>query len=529
MAQTNDFILNVWREACRHIAITEFAGVLGEMVAPRLPLARLAIRRVDAELAHLATLAEYPAAHGPDHHGGQDRWESVELRRLLRWGRGGALKAREAGAKATDAASAAIPAAMTGEALVGPLVGENDVFGVVVFEASAGQRFTAAHQRLVQSLLEPLAVALGNDHRLRELNALREAAESDNRSLLTRLGREDLSESIIGASEGLRAVMQRVELVARSDVPVLLLGETGSGKEVVARAIHNRSSVCKGPFIRVNCGALPPELIDSELFGHEKGSFTGAAGARRGWFERADRGTLFLDEIGELPPAAQVRLLRVLQEGEFDRVGGEEPVKVEVRIVAATHRDLAAMVQSSTFREDLWYRLAVFPIVLPPLRERAQDIPALAEHFAVRAAKRFGLKPQTPTAADLELLTSYSWPGNVRELISVIDRAAILGDGEHLAVASALGGGARPAERARDAGATSSQAARVLAAEIMPLDEAMKQHITAALTAADGRVEGPHGAAGLLRINPHTLRARMRKLKIDWAGIRAAARRIDGE
>ena len=189
--------------------------------------------------------------------------------------------------------------------------------------------------------------------------------------------------------------------MAQSDVPVLILGETGTGKEVVSRAIHTRSPRAAAPFIRVNCGAIPPELIDSQLFGHEKGSFTGAADTRKGWFERADGGTLFLDEIGELPLPAQVRLLRVLQDGFIERVGGQQPIRVDVRIVAATHRDLAAMVKSGTFREDLWYRINVFPILLPRLRERVEDIPALARHFAQRAANRFGLRYVEPTPADL--------------------------------------------------------------------------------------------------------------------------------
>ena len=181
--------------------------------------------------------------------------------------------------------------------------------------------------------------------------------------------------------------MEQVQLVAPSDTPVLILGETGSGKEVVARAIHSRSRRASGPFLRINCGAISPDLVDSELFGHERGSFTGAVAERKGWFERADCGTLFLDECGELPLPAQVRLLRVLQDGTFQRVGGERPLHVDVRVIAATHRDLPAMVASGQFREDLWYRIAVFPVRLPPLRERLADIPALATHFALRAAE----------------------------------------------------------------------------------------------------------------------------------------------
>src|SRR5262249_4259329 len=303
------------------------------------------------------------------------------------------------------------------------------------------------------------------------------------------------------------------------DVPVLLLGETGSGKEVIARAIHSRSPRAAGPFMRVNCGAIPPDLIDSELFGHEKGSFTGAIGTRRGWFERADEGTLFLDEIGELPLAAQVRLLRVLQEGVFERVGGERGLTVDVRIVAATQQDLTTMVQHGSFREDLWYRIAVFPIVLPPLREHPQDIAALAEHFARRAAVRFGLTLQLPSPQDIALLTGYAWPGNVRELIAVIDRAAILGAGKYLEVAKALG--VMPSRRT-----TPQLTDRVAIAPasghttLMPLDAGLHHHIEAALAETYGRIEGPYGAARLLGINPHTLRGKMRKLYIDWRKFR---------
>ena len=251
--------------------------------------------------------------------------------------------------------------------------------------------------------------------------------------------RPGLDAAIVGAEEGLREVMAAVRQVARADVPVLILGETGSGKEVVARALHAQSQRANGPILRVNCGAIPPELIDSELFGHERGSFTGAFGTRKGWFERADGGTLFLDEIGELPLAAQVRLLRVLQDGSFQRVGGERGLSVDVRLVAATNRDLRQAVREGAFREDLWFRIAVFPIPLPPLRERLRDIPALAAHFSLRAAERLGLPPRMPDAADLALLAAYAWPGNIREFASVIERAAILGDGRRLEIARALG------------------------------------------------------------------------------------------
>jgi transcriptional regulator with GAF, ATPase, and Fis domain len=328
--------------------------------------------------------------------------------------------------------------------------------------------------------------------------------------------RQAPDERLIGGDTGLAAVMARAHVVSRSSAPVLIFGETGTGKEIIARAIHEDSAFRSGPFRRVNCGAIAPELIDSELFGHEQGAFTGAAARRRGWFEQANGGTLFLDEVGELALPAQVRLLRVVQDGEVVRVGGERPVRVNVRIVAATHRDLPAMVEAQTFREDLYYRLAVFPIVIPPLRDRPSDIRAFAEYFAERAANRFGLRPIPVSDDDIRVLTEYRWPGNVREIAAVMDRAVLIGQGRALSVTAALGLSTRPANaQVQVPGAVSSGV-------IEPLDIVIRRHIEAALGETHGRVEGPYGAARLLRINPHTLRARMRKLKIDWRGFRMA-------
>src|SRR6185437_2831703 len=283
------------------------------------------------------------------------------------------------------------------EVLAAPLHSDGAATGAALFVAAPKKHFSQADHKLVATLLDAFGAALDNHIRLKEMARLKDAAEADRQSLLARLGRDALEDQIIGSSRGLKPVLQRVDMVASSDASVLILGETGAGKEVVARAIHTRSGRAAGPFIRVNCGAISPELIDSELFGHEKVSFTGAVGQRRGWFERADGGTLFLDEVAELPASAQVRLLRVLQDGRFHRVGGEKEIEVDVRIVAATHRDMAAMVQHRQFREDLWYRIAVFPIILPALRERQDDIPELALHFARRASRRLGLPPCEPT------------------------------------------------------------------------------------------------------------------------------------
>jgi len=380
--------------------------------------------------------------------------------------------------------------------------------GVVVWRLRNTTTLDETTARVLTAALEPLAVALDTSHRFHELEAHRRAAEAQSAAALRRLGRESLDADIIGARRGLRVVLERVDLVAPSDVPTLILGETGSGKEVIARAIHDRSRRRAGPFIRVNCGAIPPELLDSHLFGHERGAFTGATERRQGWFERADGGTLFLDEIAELPPAAQVRLLRVIQDGALERVGGQRTVHVDCRVVAATHRDLPSMVRDGSFRADLWYRLAVFPIVLPPLRERRDDLRDLAEHSARRAAMRFGLPALAVDDDDLQTLAQYDWPGNVRELAAVIDRAALLGVDGRLAIDAAMG--APPPPHVAQHGQPSADARTPLAT----LDEAVRAHIREALARSAGKVEGPAGAAEALGLNPNTLRSKMRKLGV---------------
>ena len=521
---SSDLLSDVWREACRHIEIEESVTAIAASVAGHLPLGSLAVLRVVPEEKTVEPLASGVPPGAAPLSLRTAVVAAAAWRRLMAWLRTG--EPIRIGDSATEGWLAEVLTQHVGaDLLAGPLRSNAGAVGILVFIARAGKQFTASDQRTMRQLLEPFSVALENDARLHELRSLREAAEADRETLLTRLGRQDVNEEVVGARTGLRHVMERVEMVARSDVPVLILGETGTGKEVVSRAIHTRSARAAGPFIRVNCGAIPPELVDSQLFGHEKGSFTGASAQHQGWFERADRGTLFLDEIGELPLPAQVRLLRVLQDHQIERVGGRSPIHVDVRIVAATHRDLAAMVKDRTFREDLWYRINVFPILLPTLRERLEDIPALVEHFVERAATRFGLPPVSPSAADLRLLTEYHWPGNIRELGAVIDRAVILGGGRKLDVSMALGLGRQPPP-ASAAEATMYEvipetvplervAIQPPSGEIIPLAAAMRQHIERALVACRGRVEGRRGAAALLQINPHTLRARMRKLGID--------------
>jgi transcriptional regulator with GAF, ATPase, and Fis domain len=334
---------------------------------------------------------------------------------------------------------------------------------------------------------------------------LKEMLADDNRFLQGEL-RRMTGEEIIGANFGLKQVMEEVRKVAVLDTPVLLLGETGVGKEVIANTIHASSPRSKGPLVKVNCGAIPDSLIDSELFGHEKGAFTGALSQKRGRFERAHTGTVFLDKIGELPLQAQMRLLRVLQQKEIERVGGTQTIAVDIRVVAATHRNLEDMVKAGEFREDLWFRLSVFPITIPPLRKRTSDIPELLQYFIREKVKDLKL-PSVPDVAPgvIDRLLAYAWPGNVRELANVVEREIILHPHgpltfEHVNPAIPPGG----------------QAVEERQAATDNLDDAIRQHIQRVLNKASGKVHGPGGAAELLGVSANTLRNRMNKLGITY-------------
>jgi formate hydrogenlyase transcriptional activator len=300
----------------------------------------------------------------------------------------------------------------------------------------------------------------------------------------------------------LEAVLEQTEQVAPTDSTVLIQGETGTGKELIARAIHNLSSRCGRPFIKLNCAAIPFDLLESELFGHEKGAFTGAIAQKIGRFEMADKGTLFLDEVGDIPPALQPKLLRVLQEQEFERLGGTRTHQVDVRLVAATNRDLVAMVKRNEFRSDLYYRLNVFPIPLPPLRARREDIPALVEHFVEIYARRMGREIEEIPQATMSEFTSHAWPGNIRELQNFIERSVILTSGTVLQA---------PLSSLRAAAATESQGA-------VTLEEAEREHIRKTLDQTRWVVAGPNGAAARLGIKRSTLYFRMQKLGISRPG-----------
>jgi len=381
------------------------------------------------------------------------------------------------------------------------LKNKNTILGNLILAAEGESLYNEHHIEMMHEISEPFAIALANAMRFNDLVRDHQALQRDNRQMT--------GDVMIGAHGGLSEVSRLIEQVAPTESPVLLLGETGTGKEVVAGEIHKLSLRCKGPLIRLNCGAIPESLMDSELFGHQKGAFTGAFETSVGRFERASGGTLFLDEIGELPPAAQVKLLRVLQSGEFERVGGTQIMQADVRIIAATHRNLEAMVTEGTFRSDLWFRLHVFPLSIPPLRKRTEDISAMVEHFIHRKSKEMNL-PYRPSLADgaLDALMDYPWPGNVRELQNLVERALILSGGRPLHFEALLN---RPTPR------TERKVWEVEEPLTGTFDEMSAAWIRKALILTEGKISGPNGAADRLGLHPNTLRSKMKKLGIEMA------------
>ncbi len=336
-----------------------------------------------------------------------------------------------------------------------------------------------------------------------EIKKLKDRLYEENVALREEIDKTSMFEEIVGESPALQTVLARVAKVARTDSTVLITGETGTGKELIARAIHKRSQRGARAFVSVNCAVVPSSPIGSELFGHEKGAFTGAAQRRLGRFELAEGGTIFLGEIGELPPDTQIALLRVLQEREFERLGGSKVIRANVRVIAATNRDLEGAIDAGMFRSDLYYRLNVFPIEMPPLRERREDIPLLVEYFIDRYATKAGKKIQGINRATLDRLKSYAWPGNIRELQNVIERSIILCETENFSVDESW------LSREPD---QADQAVRPLS-RVSASEE--KKMIEAALADAEGRVSGPSGAAAKLGLPPSTLDSKIRTLKIN--------------
>ncbi|MEW6734042.1 MAG: sigma 54-interacting transcriptional regulator [Acidobacteriota bacterium] len=379
-----------------------------------------------------------------------------------------------------------------------PLHVRGKLIGCVVFSRKEPNGFTPEEMALLIDVSRAIAVAVANALANEEIRLLREQLEAENISLRAQLGQSPWFDEIIGDSLPLHRVLETVEQVGPTDATVLITGETGTGKELIARAIHRCSPRAHGPLITVHCAAIPDTLLISELFGHERGAFTGAVERRKGRFEQAHRGTLFLDEVGELPPEMQVILLRALQERKFERLGGSQTISVDVRVVAATNRDLAKDICSGRFRDDLYYRLNVFPVHLPPLRERQEDISLLVAHFATKHSARFGRKIARIDRSTMRLLESYHWPGNVRELENIIERAVILSRNNTLRV---------PREMLQGATTAVNIEAQLQIQE--------REMIESALRASRGRVAGPNGAAAALGLPASTLEFRIKRLNID--------------
>jgi formate hydrogenlyase transcriptional activator len=378
-----------------------------------------------------------------------------------------------------------------------PLVGRDQTLGVMSIGRREALPFTQKDIDLLTEIGVQVAIAIQNALAYREIEELREQLARENLYLENEIRSELNFEEIIGRSGALTQVLRKVETVAPTDSTVVIYGETGTGKELIARALHGLSSRAKKPFVKLNCAAIPASLLESELFGHEKGAFTGAVSQRIGRFELASQGTVFLDEIGELPLELQPKLLRVLQEGEFERLGSSQTLRTNARLIAATNRDLLAMVREHKFRADLYYRVNVFPLELPSLRDRREDIPLLVRHFVQLFSRRMNRGIDTISSESMQALTQYSWPGNIRELQNLIERAVILSSGTVLRV---------PLNDLKDR-----------AAVVQTLEESDRKQILKALDAANWVIAGPKGAAALLGLKRSTLQARMAKLGIQRA------------
>ena len=379
-----------------------------------------------------------------------------------------------------------------------PLIAKGEPFGILNLGSREPEEYSQTDAELLMEIARQVALAVENMLAYEEIAELKARLEEENLYLLEEIKTHHKFEEIIGRSSAMKRVLQGVEQVAPTDATVLILGETGTGKELVARAIHSLSPVKSRTLVKVNCAALPAGLIESELFGHEKGAFTGAMSRKIGRFELADNGSIFLDEIGDLPLDLQTKLLRVLQEGTFERVGGSRTFEVRVRVIAATNRDLVEAMKEGVFREDLYYRLNVFPVRIPPLRERKGDIPLLVRHFVLKHSARFGKQIEAIPQSRMDALQAYAWPGNVRELENVIERAMILSQGPELNLEDwSPGSGLQP---------------QLAAAST--LSDVERDHILKVLELTNWRLSGEQGAAEILGLKRTTLQGRMRKLGI---------------
>jgi formate hydrogenlyase transcriptional activator len=379
-----------------------------------------------------------------------------------------------------------------------PLISRRRVLGTLNVASRREEAFQKAGVQLLQEAAGQFAVALDNALAYQHIETLNKKLAQEKLYLADEIRSNYFFEEIVGTSAPLQDVLRKIEVVAPSDSTVLICGETGTGKELAARAIHALSARRQSTFVKLNCAAIPGGLMESEMFGHEKGAFTGAVAQRIGRFELANHGTLFLDEIGEIPLDLQPKLLRVLQEQEFERLGSARTIRVSVRLVAATNKDLESMVKDGEFRADLFYRLNVFPIVMPPLHERREDIPRLVRYFVQQVAKRMGKRIETIHSETMEELVQYRWPGNIRELQNIIERAVILSSGSVLQV---------PLHELRSS-------PRVAGKRLQTMEEAERRHILQVLEETNWVVGGPHGAAARLGMKRSTLQSRIQKLRI---------------
>jgi formate hydrogenlyase transcriptional activator len=403
-----------------------------------------------------------------------------------------------------------------------PLVTHGRAFGTINFASRNLETFSTPDVQLLQQVAAQVAIALENALAFKEIDALKDKLAVEKLYLEEEIRTEFSFDEIVGESPALRRTLAQVELAAPAGTTVLILGETGTGKEIIARAIHNLSPRRERTFVKVNCAAIPAGLLESELFGHERGAFTGAVNQKIGRFEFADKGTLFLDEVGDLPPELQPKLLRVLQEQEFERLGGNRTIRVDVRVVAATNSDLAGLVAEKKFRSDLFYRLNVFPIHVPPLRERPEDVPLLVRYFVQKFGRRQNKIVQYIPAPVMDALVNYPWPGNVRELENLIERAVLLSPGKELRVpvselkefSNTTAFPALPIDFPSPAQPSPSPQPVPSSPVPSTLDDAQRQHILNVLRQTEWRIAGPRGAAAILGIKRTTLQARMRKLGI---------------
>src|SRR5437870_5497595 len=384
-----------------------------------------------------------------------------------------------------------------------PLLKRGELLGAVDFISFEKRSFDRGEVQLLQDVSEIVSIAVSNALAFEEIKALKEQLQAENRLLQDEIVQRSIFEEIVGSSQSLRNVLAAIDRVAPTDSTVLITGQTGTGKELIAHAIHRRSPRSGRALVKVNCAALPSELIASELFGHEKGAFTGALQQRIGRFEAANGGTIFLDEIGELTPEMQIALLRVLQEKEFERVGGNRTIQADVRVIAATNRDLQRHVAEGRFRSDLYYRLNVFPIHAPSLKERIDDIPILVDYFISRFATRMGKRIHQIDRRTLDAMQRYSWPGNIRELQNVIERGVILADGDVFR----LEPGTLPEE--------SQSVLEKTAPESPATQGQQREQIETVLRDTRGRISGPDGAAARLGVPASTLESRIKALKIN--------------